>query len=103
WRDSRTCGRWGERWKDNGAEMRRRRKNMSIRRITIGWWRASDSERNRLWPNEFPRCRKPPQPFSHRTNAGLKQSSTFTTYQGWGLRTGVGLRKGGHHHAEMEE
>ncbi len=68
WRASRTCSSCAPRSKDNGAAIRRRRRNMSICRITIGRCRASDSERNRsicLWPNEFPRRRQQSQPFSH--------------------------------------
>ena len=74
-----TCSSCAPRSKDSGAEIRRHRKNMSICHFTIGRWRASDSERIRLWPNEFPRCRQQRQPFSHCTSASLKQSSTFTT------------------------
>src|SRR5262249_54190551 len=62
-RASRTCSSCAPRSKDNGAAIRRHRKNMSICRITIGRCRASDSERKRLWPNEFPRRVNNRRPF----------------------------------------
>src|SRR5262249_53461723 len=65
--------------KDNGAAIRRRRRNMSICRITIGQCRASNSERNRsisLWPKRVPARRSQSRSFSQCTNVGLKQSSS---------------------------
>src|SRR5262245_45375188 len=36
-------------------------------------------------------------------NVGLKRNPAFTTMQAGSEKRGVGLRNGGHHHAEMEK
>src|SRR5262249_56115682 len=88
--------------KDNGAAIRRRGRNTSICRITIGQCRASASERNRsisLWSRRCWRWR----PF-RIAQPGLETKPHFHHLCTAGSeKRGVGLRHGGHHHAEMEK
>src|SRR5262249_45349255 len=86
WRDSRTCSSCAPRSKDNGAAIRRRRRNTSTCRITIGQCRASASEKIDQYP-----CGSAVVgdrgPFASH-NVDLKRNPTFTTYAPGGLRNG---------------
>src|SRR5262249_32623730 len=81
---SRTCSSCAPRSKVNGPAIRRRRRNTSTCRITIGRCRASANEQNRsisLWPC---RCWRS-QPF-RIAQPGLETKPHF--HHLWGLRNG---------------